>query len=618
MHEETEKIRLVESIQVSSNAATGDPAAHDPAAHDPAAHDPAAHDPASRDDDTSCAHSAGMSPRSNTVEPAALKASTFSERARKRRAKKKGKDRPSGIIPVAVVLLIVTGAVWTYCANNNAVSLRATPPLQTGTQSAQVTQQQQQETLWPQFDLGILNPLGWIHSSTPSKTWDQVAELSKPLEALTKLAIFAGLGLWLYSAATRRRYIQFDNLGILLTETSKGQGGARFIPWACIDEVEVRYLKGFDIQSLENAQQKSDSVSNPLIVFHVDDNTNVSIRWHDIIACVEPGSFINALKTYAPAASEKYQFPGDVNKVDSSSYTQLWFKYYSTASDRKRTTQLVEGEQLQGGRYTVAGQIGGGGQGTAYLAVDRDAAPGAKTEIVLKEYILPVHRGERILKQTVEKLEQEAAILRIIDQPNIVKMLDCFVEDHRGYLVMEYVQGRSLKELIQREGPQPEHVVCDIARQVCDVLSYLHGLTPAVVHRDLTPDNLILQEDGLVKLVDFNVAHQLESAATATVVGKHCYIPPEQFRGRPTIQSDIYAFGGTLQYLLTGQDPEPLSVSRPQDRNESVSDELNAIVAKATMPDATKRFATVQLMRSELDQLDGAKTMNETAARSRI
>jgi serine/threonine-protein kinase len=287
----------------------------------------------------------------------------------------------------------------------------------------------------------------------------------------------------------------------------------------------------------------------------------------------------------------------------------LWFRYYSTGSERKRTSQLVAGDSLQDGRFEVAGQIGGGGQGTAYVAVDKnaDTASGAASDVVLKEYILPVHRGQSVLQATVQKLEQEAEILRKIDHKHIVKLLDSFVEDHRGYLVMEYVHGKQLKEIVAQQGPMPEATVIVLAKQICDVLSYLHSQDPAIIHRDLTPDNLILQDNGEVKLVDFNVAHQLESAATATVVGKHCYIPPEQFRGKPTPQSDVYAFGCTLHYLLTGLEPEPLTVSRPRAFNQNVTDDFNDIIARATALDAAKRFANVAEMHDAIQALSGVK-----------
>jgi serine/threonine-protein kinase len=121
-----------------------------------------------------------------------------------------------------------------------------------------------------------------------------------------------------------------------------------------------------------------------------------------------------------------------------------------------------------------------------------------------------------------------------------------------------------------------------------------------VVHRDVTPENIMLQLSNQVKLVDFNVAQQLESVATATIVGKHAYLPPEQFRGKPTKQSDIYALGCTMFFLLTGQDPEPISTSHPRELNAEVSEKLDTIIARATNPDMENRYPTIAHMAADL------------------
>jgi serine/threonine protein kinase len=115
------------------------------------------------------------------------------------------------------------------------------------------------------------------------------------------------------------------------------------------------------------------------------------------------------------------------------------------------------------------------------------------------------------------------------------------------------------------------------------------------VHRDFTPENLLLAEDNQVKLIDFNVAHRLESASTKTVAGKHSYIAPEQFRGRPTVPSDIYSFGASLYFMLMKKDPEPISKSMP-----TCTDALAQIVAHCTEPDEALRYASITQVRSDL------------------
>ena len=142
-----------------------------------------------------------------------------------------------------------------------------------------------------------------------------------------------------------------------------------------------------------------------------------------------------------------------------------------------------------------------------------------------------------------------------------------------------------------------------LAAQMCSILTYLHELAPPVVHRDFTPDNLILNKKGTLKLVDFNVAQQTELTTTGTVVGKHAYIPPEQFRGKPTTQSDIYALGATLFYLLTGQDPEPITASHPRAVQANTSEALDLIIARATALDTTVRYKSAVELSADLSAL---------------
>lgn len=259
-------------------------------------------------------------------------------------------------------------------------------------------------------------------------------------------------------------------------------------------------------------------------------------------------------------------------------YTELWLQALSAPPKRERLKPLADQSLLHDARYQVLGALGVGGQGSAYTALDRVD----NCSVVLKEFILPVFVNVKVRKSALEQFENEAKILRQLNNDQIVKLLDFFVEDHRAYLVLEHIEGTSLRTLVDKQGPLKEDRVRSLAVQMCRILEYLHGLRPPVVHRDFTPDNLILRNDGKLKLIDFNVAQQVEETTTGTVVGKHAYLPPEQFRGEPTTQSDLYALGATLYYLLTGEDPEPISSSHPRAKVPEVSQDLDEIIARAT------------------------------------
>ena len=123
---------------------------------------------------------------------------------------------------------------------------------------------------------------------------------------------------------------------------------------------------------------------------------------------------------------------------------------------------------------------------------------------------------------------------------------------------------------------------------------------PPVLHRDLTPDNLVAREGGQIVLIDFGAANEFIGQATGTFVGKQAYIAPEQFRGKATTASDIYAFGATLYYLLTGLDPEALSQSTPRATNEAISEALDTLIKDCTALEETKRPLDAAMLVSRL------------------
>jgi serine/threonine-protein kinase len=154
---------------------------------------------------------------------------------------------------------------------------------------------------------------------------------------------------------------------------------------------------------------------------------------------------------------------------------------------------------------------------------------------------------------------------------------------------------------------------------MCDALTQLHSLNPPIVHRDFTPDNIVLSpgapgEEGndSIKIIDFMVAQQNEESATGTVVGKHAYLPPEQFRGNANTQSDIYALGCTLHFLLTGQEPEPLTTSHPIIINDTVSGGMEEIVARATELECEDRFKSAEQVKIALKALQEKSTKTVT------
>lgn len=288
------------------------------------------------------------------------------------------------------------------------------------------------------------------------------------------------------------------------------------------------------------------------------------------------------------------------------SYTDLWLTSLATPPKREKLAPLSEGHALKGGEYVIHRQYAAGGQGLTYLAAKVDDLGGKLCDedchIIVKESMLPLYVDEEARRKAVEKFEGEALLLKSLHSNYIVGLLDYFIEDHRSYLVLERIPGVDLRYLVEGKGVLSAGEVLDLAKKMTEIVSYLHMRTPPVVHRDFTPDNLVLEacdfeQSGKLKLIDFEVAHEHAQRTTATVVGKHSYIPPEQLRGKPVPASDLYAMGCTLYYLYTGHDPEPLSRSRLDAHliNSPEAQKLSDLIADLTTLDPAKRLSLNEL-----------------------
>src|ERR1700687_4143457 len=232
-------------------------------------------------------------------------------------------------------------------------------------------------------------------------------------------------------------------------------------------------------------------------------------------------------------------------------------------------------------RYAIQRLIGGGGMGMVYLAHDQRLSnrPCAIKEMV-DHFIDPQQRVE-----ANDYFAREADTLAQLKHAALPAISDRFDDQNRHYLVMEYVEGRNLEEEIAvRGGPLPEGLVIDVARQLCDVLAYLHGLLPPVVSRGMKPSNVMMTEKGRVVLVDFGIARLFKAARKGTMIGTLGFAPPEQYQGIADPRSDIYSLGATLHYIVTGRDPEkfpPFSFPPIRELRPDISSNLAGAIDRA-------------------------------------
>lgn len=275
----------------------------------------------------------------------------------------------------------------------------------------------------------------------------------------------------------------------------------------------------------------------------------------------------------------------------TESFTDMWEDELRRRFCATAFMPLEPGAHIRNGSLKVIRHLALGGLSALYLCQLQD-----KQLVVIKEAVVPDDSPENIRDKAREMFEREAKLLMKLNHPNIVKVLDHFVDGGRNYVMLEYVNGQDLRQFIKQNGPQKEHVVLEWAINVATILKYLHEQDPPILHRDLTPDNLVLRSDGQVVLIDFGAANEFIGNATGTFVGKQSFIAPEQFRGKASIQSDIYAFGCTVYFMLTGKEPEALSTSEPKEINADVSNELNEFVVSCTQMEARDRFASAAQM----------------------
>ncbi|MEQ8223586.1 MAG: tetratricopeptide repeat protein [Candidatus Eremiobacterota bacterium] len=269
-------------------------------------------------------------------------------------------------------------------------------------------------------------------------------------------------------------------------------------------------------------------------------------------------------------------------------------------------------------RYLVVKGIASGGFGVVYMVRDL-SLPG-------KCWALKEMHGEEGDSDVIERsFRIEAEMLSRLDSPNIPRISDFFVEHHRLYLVMDYVQGETIRKLIRnlKKGEHfTEERVVKWALTICDVMSYLHNRPTPIIFRDLKPDNIIITVDDDVRLVDFGIAKVFDGTrgqTTKFAILTEGYAPPEQLMGKAEPRSDIYAFGATIYHILSGKHPKDAGPEFPpvEHFNPSVSPLLSKILAKALEIKPSARYQSVREMKDELLKLQDRITAKDHVVRAR-
>jgi eukaryotic-like serine/threonine-protein kinase len=271
------------------------------------------------------------------------------------------------------------------------------------------------------------------------------------------------------------------------------------------------------------------------------------------------------------------------------------------------------------GRYRIIRKLGAGGMANVYLAEDQELGRRVAIKILDDR-----HAAD---DSFIERFRREAKNAAGLSHPNIVSIYDRGEAEGTYYIAMEYLSGRSLKELIVGRGPTPIRIAIDYTRQMLAALGFAHR--HGIVHRDIKPHNVVVDADGRLKVTDFGIARSGASQMTevGSIIGTAQYLSPEQARGSPVDQrSDVYSVGIVLYEMLTGKVPftgdTPLEIAMkhlsevpvpPSEARSDVPEDLDLVVLRALAKDPEDRYQTSEEMDADLARIQrGLSVSSET------
>ena len=255
------------------------------------------------------------------------------------------------------------------------------------------------------------------------------------------------------------------------------------------------------------------------------------------------------------------------------------------------------------GKYKILNKVGQGGMSVVYLAMNEKA----NKQWAIKEVRKDGVKDFELIKQG---LIVETDMLKKLSHPSLPSIVDVIEDDNTFLIVMDYIQGNPLSKTLEEYGAQSQENVVEWAKQLCDVLGYLHSRKPPIIYRDMKPANVMLKPDGSITLIDFGTAREYKSKniADTTCLGTIGYAAPEQFggMGQTDARTDIYCLGATLYHLVTGMNPcePPYEIKPIRKINPALSNGLEKIIMKCTQRDPDARYQSCAELMYDLEHFD--------------
>lgn len=264
---------------------------------------------------------------------------------------------------------------------------------------------------------------------------------------------------------------------------------------------------------------------------------------------------------------------------------------------------MLEIGSLVDGKYKILSEIGRGGMSVVYMAINEKANKTWAIKEVRKDGVLD-------FEAVRQGLIVETDMLKKLRHPNLPSIVDVIENDDSFVIVMDYIEGNSLEKALKEHGALPQEYVIEWAKQICDVLGYLHTRTPAIIYRDMKPANIMLKPDGNITLIDFGTAREYKekNLEDTTCLGTVGYAAPEQFggMGQTDARTDIYCLGTTLYHLVTGHNPSepPYEVKPIREINPALSGGLERIILKCVQRDPNDRYQSSAELMYALEHYD--------------
>lgn len=252
---------------------------------------------------------------------------------------------------------------------------------------------------------------------------------------------------------------------------------------------------------------------------------------------------------------------------------------------------MIRAGDVLEGKYKILEKIGQGGMSTVWLAMD--------TKLNKQWAVKEINKKTVEYSETVNEYRTltEINIMKRLSHPSLPRIVSVIDEPGTLCVIMDYIEGESLDRILQMYGSQDEENVVAWTLEICDVLSYLHHQDPPIIYRDMKPSNVMLTQEGHIKIIDFGIAREYKTDRNDTLpLGTRGFASPEHFSKHTDVRSDVYTVGVTMYQLLTGHDPSkpPYKIMPIREVNPGLSTGLEKIINKATRLNPDERYQTIQ------------------------